>query len=68
MTKCPNCGSTAQVKFIKTTKSYFCGGASSHYHNYKCGCGCYFFEAINYDDTSTEIGRKIHLWHKEVDE
>jgi hypothetical protein len=39
MTKCPNCGSTAQVRLIWQDEE-----APTHYHykGFKCGCGCRF--------------------------
>lgn len=35
---CPNCGSTAQVKFVDYVDD-FCGSIQTHYH---CGCGAKF--------------------------
>ena len=41
MVKCPNCGSTAQVRknvpFTTATGEYIDA-------DYVCGCGCYFYE------------------------
>jgi hypothetical protein len=39
MIKCPNCGSTAQVK---VTKEYWSKISNSQYVHYQCGCGCVF--------------------------
>ena len=61
MIKCPNCGSTAQVKFLGINKSYGAGGAWNEYHNYKCGCGTEFFEGLGYDDTATLWHRSVHI-------
>lgn len=38
MIKCPNCGSTAQVKILFHYK-YWDGSCHTKYH---CGCGCAF--------------------------
>ena len=37
MTKCPNCGSTAQFKLID---KYFTKSDYEWHEKYKCGCGC----------------------------
>lgn len=39
--KCPNCGSTAQVR-IDDYETYVGRDVVSVYLNYKCGCGCLF--------------------------
>ena len=39
MIKCPNCGSTAQVKVIKKYWSHMC---DSEFIHCSCGCGCVF--------------------------
>lgn len=39
MTKCPNCGSTAQIK-ISTPPSVY--GVGLVITTHKCGCGCVF--------------------------
>lgn len=39
MIKCPNCGSTAQVKI---EKQYYSKMSNSQYTHYLCGCGCVF--------------------------
>lgn len=51
MKKCPNCGSTAQVKRLG------CGISRNERFltiNYECGCGCHFF--VDY-----EFGENDHL-------
>ena len=42
MIKCPNCGSTAQVRFDRVADTF---NDDCHIDIYKCGCGC-VFEAI----------------------
>lgn len=39
MIKCPNCGSTAQVKLLK---EYWSKIGQSTCKHYACGCGCAF--------------------------
>ena len=39
MIKCPNCGSTAQVKL---TKQYWSDISQSQFSHFICGCGCIF--------------------------
>lgn len=43
MTKCPNCGSTAQVKSMWTNNS---NSISSH--EYICGCGCHWVDRYEF--------------------
>lgn len=45
MIKCPNCGSTTQVKIRSTCDTY---SADIHmkYSHCECGCGCDFFHSI----------------------
>lgn len=53
MIKCPNCGSTAQVKCVYT------GGelpTEDKYMGYKCGCGCSFI--VTYKATEIEIVKR----------
>ena len=42
MTKCPRCGSTAQVRELDT--EYFEDSPNEilAVRSYRCGCGCYF--------------------------
>ena len=42
MIKCPNCGSTAQVKQTLTASDFGAGGQSFYFYKYKCGCGARF--------------------------
>ena len=48
MIKCPNCGSTAQVKentpFVSKDGEYINA-------KYKCGCGCYFDIESDFDNS-----------------
>ena len=37
--KCPNCGSTAQVRLVWEDESK---STQRRYKEYKCGCGCRF--------------------------
>ena len=41
MTKCPNCGSTAQIQ-IKDNNTFVWKDIVSVYLEYTCGCGCAF--------------------------
>lgn len=41
--KCPNCGSTAQVRVVDV--HHFITNTNGHFYQrelYKCGCGCTF--------------------------
>lgn len=38
-TKCPNCGSTAQVQLMQ---DYGKDNAGGYLQKYSCGCGCVF--------------------------
>ena len=42
MPKCPNCGSTAQVKQTLTASDFGAGGQSFCFYKYRCGCGARF--------------------------
>lgn len=42
MIKCPNCGSSAQVKQTLTASDFGAGGQSFHFYDYECGCGAQF--------------------------
>ena len=46
MVKCPNCGSTAQVK---ETFSNYSKSLNAQCNAYKCGCGC-LFQTREYKD------------------
>lgn len=50
MIKCPNCGSTAQVRFDDYIDD-FCGTIQAHYI---CGCGCHF-HISHYASSATYI-------------
>lgn len=62
MIKCPNCGSTAQVKTIKALPTYFSipNRESRISTRNKCGCGCRFTHSliVNYE---TEQWREEYL-------
>lgn len=47
MIKCPNCGSTAQVKILNVDIDLEEDEVYVHRH-YKCGCGTYFRTAVTY--------------------
>ena len=47
--KCPNCGSTAQVR-IDNHETYVWKDIVSVYLIYKCGCGCQFDLEYNIGD------------------
>lgn len=61
MIKCPDCGSTAQLRLIDVT---FEGDETwaQCYRTYKCGCGCEF---ITYQPYRSEDDEKFLL--KEVE-
>lgn len=71
MVKCPNCGSTAQVKSMWGNNSNTMSN-----HEYICGCGCHwvdryeFFrrDVINQGTTSAERMAKAVLkkWREEA--
>ena len=58
MIKCPNCGSTAQVKCTYFDEEKY---ASTHYREFKCGCGCEFL--ITFEIKKIEI-KKIEIKKK----
>jgi hypothetical protein len=43
MIKCPNCGSTAQVKSMWSNNSN-----TSSNHEYICGCGCHWVDRYEF--------------------
>ena len=49
MIKCPNCGSTAQVKETFSNYSTILGALCK---SYRCGCGCYI-QTQTYDNGTT---------------
>ena len=54
MTKCPNCGSTAQV-YIYYHETYVWKDKVSVYLTYRCGCGCKFVTRIQTDRDNEKI-------------
>lgn len=54
MIKCPNCGSTAQVR---ETFSNYSTSIKAQCNSYQCGCGC-LFHTRTYPD-----GRTYGEWH-----
>ena len=44
MSKCPNCGSTAQVRECSSVDIYEDNGKHTKVIHYQCGCGHSFFE------------------------
>ena len=54
MIKCPNCGSTAQVKTIDVEFEDDHFGVI-RYKTYKCGCGRIFLTRTYYQASSNEI-------------
>lgn len=54
MIKCPNCGSTAQVKLINH-ETYIWQKEIAVYLDYKCGCGQRFVTSIITDRENEKI-------------
>lgn len=52
--KCPNCGSTAQVR-IDDHETYVWRDALSVYLTYKCGCGCKFVTRVEADRSNEKF-------------
>lgn len=62
MTKCPHCGSTAQVKMIQeTVTNRRDDGGIVLLTKYKCGCGTYFKTTIAYLQVSDDNVEEEHL-------
>lgn len=79
MTKCPNCGSTAQVKSMWSNNSNTMSN-----HEYICGCGCHWVDryeffrrdvicqgatlnATNYPTSHPRIGKAVlNRWREEA--
>ena len=40
--KCPNCGSSAQVRLVWHDEALLTHYLHNEYKEYKCGCGCRF--------------------------
>ena len=51
MVKCPNCGSTAQVRLVKITTGV-CFNKTTQNNFYRCGCGCAFRHSIEFQGNS----------------
>ena len=50
MIRCPNCGSSAQIKVVWSDGENCC---SSHYKEYECGCGCVF--GVTFEATEPKV-------------
>ena len=67
MTKCPHCGSTAQVEELETAYEED-GWKITVYRDYMCDCGCHFFSTAIYvcqdeheELTINSIDKEEHL-------
>ena len=56
--KCPNCGSTAQIR-IEYHDTYVWQNLVSIYLTYKCGCGCRFTSRLEVDRSEEKFFEKI---------
>ena len=63
--KCPNCGSTAQVK--RNTPHTDKDG-NYIYNRWVCGCGCYFDEEVNYLYEDKESGERFFVQATNINE
>ena len=61
MVKCPNCGSTAQVKYLKSTFEED-GDSICAIRKYKCGCGETFKTAKLYVPSELDHEDIIDSW------
>ena len=52
--KCPNCGSTAQVR-INDHETYIWKDIVTVYLTYTCGCGCKFTTRIEVDRSNEKF-------------
>ena len=50
MTKCPYCGSTAQVKYYSVNQLPISKNNFYQIRECKCGCGTYFIETIKVEN------------------
>ena len=50
--KCPNCGSSAQVRLVWENENML---TRHHYKEFKCGCGCQFTIMITYELVDIKI-------------
>lgn len=57
MVKCPNCGSTAQVKLV--CHSFISNNRQILTEEFECGCGCHFL--LNTSEMMMEYGNTIGL-------
>lgn len=64
MIKCEFCGSTAQIKLIKTEETQ-----NSIFKTYECGCGCKMVETYTKTNTTFTIpkDKMISAIPKEID-
>ena len=61
MIKCPNCGSTAQVKLTSTEKRH---DDWEWLETYKCGCGCTIERRVQVrEQITTDKGKIIKYEH-----
>lgn len=60
MIKCPNCGSTAQIKERSAVNCYGAGGQHIRHTHYECGCGTMFFHSVGYNDAGDICHTSIH--------
>ena len=61
MIKCPNCGSTAQVKLISTEMRH---DDWEWLETYKCGCGCTIERRVQVrEQITTDKGKIIKYEH-----
>ena len=58
--KCPNCGSTAQVKERSSVDTYGAGGQHIKHIHCECGCGARFFHSIGYNDAGDVCHTSTH--------
>ena len=62
MTKCPSCGSTAQVR-IDEHETFVWRNTLSTYLTYKCGCGCKFITRVQVDRNNEKFYEIIEEKH-----
>lgn len=60
MIKCPNCGSTAQIKECSSVDTYGAGGQHIKHIHCECGCGTKFFHSIGYNDAEDVCHTSTH--------
>ena len=65
MIRCPNCGSTAQVRRVNTTFGVNWNSTTQN-NFYRCGCGCAFRRSIKFhSDYWTETTTILKQNHKQ---